>query len=108
MKQDQSYFGQVSYLREDNFGLNCTKECLLLKISYKFVALFTQNYPSPFSVIFIRSCKQSSVGFQTVAFWRKLKYSKYEEVHNNLIQLECERSNVARAYFQVLMNDDYI
>ena len=45
MKQDQSYFGQVFYLREDNFGLNKKKECLL-KTSYKIVALFTENYPS--------------------------------------------------------------
>ena len=45
MKQDQSYFGQVFYLREDNFGLNCKKN-VALKISYKIVALFTENYPS--------------------------------------------------------------
>ena len=45
MKQDQSYFGQVFYLREDNFGLNCKKN-ITLRISYKIVALFTENYPS--------------------------------------------------------------
>ena len=45
MKQDQSYFGQVFYLREDNFGLNCKKN-IALKIAYKIFALFTENYPS--------------------------------------------------------------
>ena len=45
MKQDQSYFRQVFYLREDNFGLNCKKD-ITFKISYKIVALFTENYPS--------------------------------------------------------------
>ena len=45
MKQDQSYFRQVLYLREDNFGLNCKKN-ITLEISYKIVALFTENYPS--------------------------------------------------------------
>ena len=45
MKQDQSYFRQVFYLREDNFGLNY-KENIAFKISYKIVALFTENYPS--------------------------------------------------------------
>ena len=45
MKQDQSYFGQVFYLREDNFGLNCKKN-VCFKIFYKIVALFTENYPS--------------------------------------------------------------
>ena len=46
MKQNQSYFRQVFYLREDNFGLICKKN-ITFKISYKIVALFTQNYPSP-------------------------------------------------------------
>ena len=45
MKQDQSYFRQVFNLREDNFGLNCRKN-ITFKISYKIVALFTENYPS--------------------------------------------------------------
>ena len=45
MKQDQSYSRQVFYLREDNFGLNCKKN-IALKIAYKIVALFTENYPS--------------------------------------------------------------
>ena len=45
MKQDQSYFRQVFYLREDNFGLNYKKN-ITFKISYKIVALFTENYPS--------------------------------------------------------------
>ena len=45
MKQDQSYFRQVFYLREDNFGLNYKKN-IAFKISYKIVALFTENYPS--------------------------------------------------------------
>ena len=45
MKQDQSYFKQVFYLREDNFGLNYKKN-ITFKISYKIVALFTENYPS--------------------------------------------------------------
>ena len=45
MKQDQSYLGQVFYLREDNFGLNCKKN-ITFEISYKIVALFTENYPS--------------------------------------------------------------
>ena len=45
MKQDQSYFRQVFYLREDNFGLNY-KENIAFKISFKIVALFTENYPS--------------------------------------------------------------
>ena len=40
MKQDQSYFRQVFYLREDNFGLNY-KKSITFKISYKIVALFT-------------------------------------------------------------------
>ena len=44
MKQDQSYFRQVFYLREDNFGF--IKENITFKISYKIVALFTENYPS--------------------------------------------------------------
>ena len=48
MKQDQSYFRQVFYLREDNFGLNYKKN-ITSKISYKIVALFTENYPSPFT-----------------------------------------------------------
>ena len=52
MKQDQSYFGQVFYLREDNFGLNKKKECLL-KISYKIVVLFTENYPSLVMAIYL-------------------------------------------------------
>ena len=37
MKQDQSYFGQVFYLRENNFGLNCKKECLLQKFLIKLL-----------------------------------------------------------------------
>ena len=45
MKQDQSYFRQVFYLREDNFGLNYKKN-IAFKISHKIVASFTENYPS--------------------------------------------------------------
>ena len=44
MKHDQFYFGQIFYLREDNLGLNCKKN-IAFRISYKIVALFTENYP---------------------------------------------------------------
>ena len=37
MKQDQSYFKQVFYLREDNFGLKIKKN-VALKITCKIVA----------------------------------------------------------------------
>ena len=37
MKQDQSYFEQVFYLREDNFGLKIKKN-VALKITCKIVA----------------------------------------------------------------------
>ena len=45
MKQDQSYFKQVFYLREDNFGLKI-KRMLLWKLLVKLLHLFTENYPS--------------------------------------------------------------
>ena len=45
MKQDQSYFRQVFYLKEDNLVWVVQKN-IALKIAYKIVALFTKNYPS--------------------------------------------------------------
>ena len=49
MKQDQSYFKQVFYLREDNFGLKIKKN-VALKITCKIVAFVCQKLPFTFGM----------------------------------------------------------
>ena len=46
MKQDQSYSRQVFLSQRRQFWFWIVKKNIALKISYKIVALFTENYPS--------------------------------------------------------------
>ena len=50
MKQDQSYFKQVFYLREYNFGLNIKKD-VALEITCKIVAFVYRKLSFTFRVI---------------------------------------------------------
>ena len=57
MKQDQSYFGQVFYLREDNFGLNKKKNVylkFLIKLLHYLPKIILQNHTFPPINIFTR------------------------------------------------------
>ena len=88
MKQDQSYFRQVFYLREDNFGLNCKKN-ITFKISYKIVALFTENYPSKDSISYFLNANQIIIGKYTAYLYQnrvRARAGLPEESSNHIIR----------------------
>ena len=51
---------KLHFLWEDNFGLNC-KRNITFEISYKIVALFTENYPSTKQPLYHLSYHPSSL-----------------------------------------------